>query len=171
MTGRQKYTVADTGAGWVGVLASDSGLLKLTLPQVTSRQAQRQLGGDLAGAVRDDAYFAGLVGRLRGYFSGRRVSFDDRLDLSAATAFQRRVWQLARLIPYGETRSYGWLAESLGRAGAGRAVGQALGRNRLPVIVPCHRVVAKDGSLGGYSGGLDRKISLLRLESGANDSG
>jgi len=78
------------------------------------------------------------------------------------------VWQLTRLIPYGETRSYTWVAEQLGKAGAVRAVGQALARNPLPIIVPCHRVVAKDGKLGGYSGGVEKKDYLLRLESSAN---
>jgi len=108
---------------------------------------------------------------LRDYFAGQRVAFADELDLSRATVFQRGVWQLTRLIPYGETRSYGWVAERLGKAGAGRAVGQALGRNPLPVIIPCHRVVAKDGGLGGYSGGVAEKGYLLRLESAANRGG
>lgn len=167
MSGGLKYTVANVGVGWVGVLGSKSGLLKLTLPQTLAQEAERQLGDRLREAVRSGRFFADLTWRLRSYFAGRRVAFDDRLDLSAATAFQGGVWQLARLIPYGETRSYGWLAERMNKAGAGRAVGQALARNPLPVIVPCHRVVAGDGRLGGYSGGIARKIYLLRLESAA----
>ncbi len=96
--------------------------------------------------------------------AGHKVAFPDALDLSAATSFQRQVWQITRLIPYGETRSYSWLAEQLGKAGAVRAVGQALGRNPLPIIIPCHRVVAKDGQLGGYTGGVEIKRYLLNLE-------
>jgi methylated-DNA-[protein]-cysteine S-methyltransferase len=165
MNGRLSYTVAEVGVGWVGVLASSSGLLRVTLPQVTAGEAERLLGDQLAGAVRDDGLFSGLLPRLRSYFAGSRVAFNDELDLSRATAFQRQVWQMARLIPYGQTRSYGWVAERLGRAGAGRAVGQALAKNPLPVIVPCHRVVAKDGGLGGYSEGVGKKAYLLRLES------
>ena len=171
MTGKLIYAVSNIGVGWVGVLGSNSGLLEVTLPQGAAREAERQLGGGLRGAIRSDDSFADLMERLRSYFSGKRVDFDDELDLSAATAFQRRVWRLARLIPYGETRSYGWVAEKLGKAGAGRAVGQALGRNPLPVIVPCHRVVAKDSKLGGYSGGVAKKRYLLRLESAANQGG
>jgi methylated-DNA-[protein]-cysteine S-methyltransferase len=165
VSGRLKYSVADAGVGWVGLLASDSGLLKVTLPQASAEEAGRLLGDRLKEAARSDRFFADLTGRLESYFAGQRVAFDDELDLSGATAFQGEVWRLARLIPYGETRSYGWLAGRTGKAGAGRAVGQALARNPLLIIVPCHRVVAQDGKLGGYSGGLDRKKFLLRLES------
>jgi methylated-DNA-[protein]-cysteine S-methyltransferase len=146
-------------------LGSNSGLLRITLPQELAQEAERLLGGRLREAIRAGDFFTDLIERLKSYFDGQRVAFNDELDLSLATAFQRGVWQLTRLIPYGETRSYGWVAEQLGKAGAGRAVGQALGRNPLPVIVPCHRVVAKDGGLGGYSGGLAKKGYLLRLES------
>ncbi|NQT30893.1 MAG: methylated-DNA--[protein]-cysteine S-methyltransferase [Deltaproteobacteria bacterium] len=163
-----KYAISNIGAGWVGVLGSNSGLLRVTLPQGTAREVEWRLGDRVKEAMRADDFFGNLLGRLGGYFAGQRVTFADELDLSRATAFQREVWRLTRLIPYGETRSYGWVAEQLGKAGAGRAVGQALGRNPLPVIVPCHRVVAKDGGLGGYSGGVAEKDYLLRLESPAN---
>jgi methylated-DNA-[protein]-cysteine S-methyltransferase len=168
VAGGLRYTVADVGAGWVGLLGSGSGLLKVTLPQASAEEAERLLGDRLRGAARSDGSFSDLVERLRSYFAGQRVAFDDELDLAAATPFQGEVWRLARLIPYGQTRSYRWLAERLAKAGAGRAVGQALARNPLPIVVPCHRVVAQDGKLGGYSGGLDRKRFLLRLESAAS---
>jgi methylated-DNA-[protein]-cysteine S-methyltransferase len=167
VSGGRKYTVANIGAGWVGMLSSNSGLLRVTLPQGTAREAERLLGDRLREAVRANDFFTDLIERLKSYFGGQRVAFNNEIDLSAATAFQREVWQLTRLIPYGETRSYSWVAEKLGKAGAGRAVGQALARNPLPIIVPCHRVVAKDGGLGGYSGGLAKKRYLLRLESAA----
>jgi methylated-DNA-[protein]-cysteine S-methyltransferase len=168
MFGELKYTVSNIGVGWVGVLGSNSGLLKITLPQESAREVERLLGGRVREAVRSSDFFADLLKRLRGYLSGKRPAFNDELDLSAATAFQREVWQLTRLIPYGETRSYGWVADKLGKSGAGQAVGQALARNPLPVIVPCHRVVAKDGGLGGYSGGLAKKRYLLLMESAAD---
>jgi len=98
------------------------------------------------------------------YFTGQRVDFPDRLDLSGATPFQRGVWQAARLIPYGETRSYAWVAGQIGKPKAARAVGQALGRNPLPLIVPCHRVLAADGGIGGFSGGVEMKKYLLAHE-------
>jgi methylated-DNA-[protein]-cysteine S-methyltransferase len=165
VSGGLKYTVANIGVGWVGVLGSNSGLLRITLPQESARGVERLLGDRLREVIRAGDFFTDLIERLKSYFDGQRVAFNDELDLSLATVFQREVWQLTRLIPYGETRSYGWIAERLGRAGAGRAVGQALARNPLPIIIPCHRVVAKDGGLGGYSGGLAKKGYLLRLES------
>jgi len=108
--------------------------------------------------------FEDLVARLRTYFSGHKVSFPDQLDLSGATPFQRQVWEKTRLIPFGETRSYSWVAEQIKQPGAVRAVGQALGRNPLPIIIPCHRVITADGKPGGYTGGLEMKRFLLRLE-------
>lgn len=149
--------------GWVGISGSDSGLLAATPPQSSAQKAERRLGDRLKNATRSEKAFAELIQRLKGYFAGKRVDFPDELELSSATNFQRQVWRLTRLIPYGETRSYGWVAEKLGKRGA-RAVGQALARNPLPVIIPCHRVVAGDGDLGGYSGGVEVKKSLLRLE-------
>jgi methylated-DNA-[protein]-cysteine S-methyltransferase len=148
--------------GWVGLLGSESGLLAATLPQSSAQEAERHLG-DISDAKPSEKPFADLIKRLKAYFSGERVEFPDELDLSGATDFQRQVWRLTWLIPYGETRSYGWLAKRLGKKGA-RAVGQALARNRLPVIIPCHRVVASNGNLSGYSGGVGVKRSLLRLE-------
>ncbi len=102
--------------------------------------------------------------QLKGYFLGRLHSFDLPLDLSAGSLFQQSVWRALLSIPHGATASYGALAAQLGKTSATRAVGAAVGRNPLTIIVPCHRVIGKDGSLTGYAGGLDRKASLLRLE-------
>ena len=143
-------------------MGSSSGLLAATTPQSSAREAEQELG-DISDAKQSEKPFAELIKRLKSYFAGQRVDFPDELDLSSATPFQRQVWRLTRLIPYGETRSYGWIAKRLGKRGA-RAVGQALAKNRLPVIIPCHRVVAGDGGLGGYSGGVRVKRALLRLE-------
>jgi methylated-DNA-[protein]-cysteine S-methyltransferase len=156
------YTISKTDMGWLGLLGSDSGLLAATLPQASAQEAERLLG-EIKNAIPSQKPFADLIKRLKAYFAGQRVAFPDRLDLSWATDFQRQVWRITQNIPYGETRSYGWIAERMGKKGA-RAVGQALSRNRLPVIIPCHRVVAGDGSLSGYSGGVGVKESLLRLE-------
>lgn len=103
------------------------------------------------------------IRQLDAYFAGHLRRFDLPLE-PAGTRFQRQVWAALRQIPYGETRSYGDLARQVGRAGGARAVGQANRNNPIGVIVPCHRVVAADGSLGGYAGGLDRKRRLLALE-------
>ena len=105
--------------------------------------------------------------RFKVYCRGQKAAFPDQLDLSRATPFQCQVWEATRLIPYGETRSYAWVASQVKRPEAARAVGQALGRNPLAIIVPCHRVIASDGKLCGFGGGLEMKEHLLHLEAQA----
>ncbi len=112
---------------------------------------------------RDDAGFADVRDQLAEYFAGRRTSFDLTLRASG-NPLQQAVWQLIAAIPYGATRTYGDLARDLGDRTLAQAVGAACGRNPLPVVVPCHRVVGADGSLVGFGGGLDRKRFLLDLE-------
>lgn len=104
------------------------------------------------------------IDQLQDYFAGLRDAFDLPLDLQCGTAFQQSVWRALLAIPHGGTISYGKLGQHIGRAAAVRAVGAAVGRNPLSVVVPCHRVVGADGSLTGYAGGLERKTALLRLE-------
>ena len=112
---------------------------------------------------RDDAAFADVRAQLDEYFAGSRTSFDLRLH-ATGSPLQLAVWALIADIPYGVTRSYGDLARDLGDRTLAQAVGTACGRNPLPVVVPCHRVVGADGSLVGFGGGLDRKRFLLDLE-------
>lgn len=102
--------------------------------------------------------------QLQAYFAGQLRQFDIPLDLSAGTAFQQSVWQALLAIPFGKTTSYGALSRSIGKPLAVRAVGTAIGRNPIGVIVPCHRVIGADGSLTGYAGGLHRKEAFLKLE-------
>jgi methylated-DNA-[protein]-cysteine S-methyltransferase len=111
--------------------------------------------------------FDTLIEELCRFYSGEVVDFRVALDLSRATPFQRLVWQAARRIPQGHTWSYGQLAVRIGNPRAARAVGQALARNPVPPVVPCHRVVGNRG-LGGFNGGTEMKLWLLALEAGAN---
>jgi len=104
------------------------------------------------------------VKELTDYFAGKRKRFDLPLDLDQGTPFQQAVWQTLRQIPLGASMSYGDLAQSIGRPSAVRAVGAAVGRNPLCIVVPCHRVLGKNGALTGYAAGLERKVALLRLE-------
>ena len=104
------------------------------------------------------------IAQLTEYFGGTRTFFDLPLDLAYGTAFQQTVWQALLAIPQGDTTSYGELSHRIGKPAAVRAVGAAVGRNPVSVIVPCHRVLGADGSLTGYAGGLDRKTALLKLE-------
>ena len=102
--------------------------------------------------------------QLDPYFNRDRKRFHLPLDFSGATQFQKRIFERLIEIPYGRIVSYGDIADELGVAGAARAIGQAVGANPLPIVVPCHRVVRSDGRLGGYSGGLRRKVALLAIE-------
>jgi methylated-DNA-[protein]-cysteine S-methyltransferase len=118
------------------------------------------------GSARDDSaeVLVRAAGQLAAYFAGERETFDLPLDLRG-TPFQQQVWAELRRIPYGTTATYGEIAARLGRTGHGaRAVGVANGRNPIPVIVPCHRVVGASGAMTGYGGGMDRKRTLLDLE-------
>ncbi|MBF8268204.1 MAG: O-6-methylguanine methyltransferase [Dehalococcoidia bacterium] len=165
-----RYTLVDIpGWGWVGILASPRGIRRLTLPQPSPLAALIGLGlakGDMEPGPTLGA-FPDLEHRLEGYFRGERVSFPDALDL-VGTPFQREVWEVVRTIPYRETRSYAWVAHQTGRPGAARSVGQAMGANPVPIIVPCHRVIGTRGDLRGYGGpqGVPLKQRLLEMEYG-----
>ena len=110
------------------------------------------------------------ITQLAEYFAGKRDQFELPLDLRGGTEFQQAVWQALLAIPQGETASYGQVSQRIGKPAAVRAVGAAVGRNPVSIIVPCHRVVGADGSLTGYAGGLDRKTALLKLESALQES-
>lgn len=164
MTQELEYVIFNTDLGWIGILSSVRGLLKVSQPQHSAQEALKLLGEMANYATWSPGRFDDVAERLKAYFSGHRVAFPDELDLSLATPFQRQVWQTTRLIPYSETRSYRWLAEQTGQPRAVRAVGQALARNPVTIIIPCHRVIRSNGGLGGFSGGLEMKRRLLHLE-------
>jgi len=127
-------------------------------------EAQKHHPGELDAPERpDDELLQRAATQLREFFAGTRAHFDLPLDLHGTT-FQRNVWQALLQIGAGTTRSYADLAGALGSANAVRAVGSAIGRNPVLVIVPCHRVIGRDGSMTGYAGGIDRKRALLDLE-------
>jgi O-6-methylguanine DNA methyltransferase len=159
------FTLFDTSLGWMGIVGSPKGLKRVILPQ-KSKEATlyRVMNYGCVVEEQSTTMFGDLPHRLRRYLGGEPVEFPDKLDLVEATHFQYDVWRLVRTIPYGETRSYCWVASRLGMPKAARAVGQALGRNPLPIIIPCHRVINSDGSLGGFGSGLGLKETLLRLE-------
>ncbi len=157
-----KFDMVETSAGWVGIEASESGVKRLTLPTQNRKSDLAEMGIEEQDLTPGAG--GGLGDRLRHYFVGQPVVFKDGIDLTGTTEFQRQVYEAACQIPYGETKSYGQLAEEIGRPGAARAVGQALGANPVPILIPCHRVVAADGGLGGFSGGIKTKEKLLAME-------
>lgn len=160
----QPYTSFKTDSGWIAMLVSPAGIVRLTLPQASEKEAIAEIGPGQDTVRVSFERFDETVSRIRDYFRGKPVDFEDKLDLSAGTVFQRSVWAACRHVPYGETRSYSWIARQIGKPGASRAVGNALGKNPVPIIVPCHRVLAADGGIGGFSGGLKAKRRLLKLE-------
>jgi methylated-DNA-[protein]-cysteine S-methyltransferase len=164
MSSRFKYAIIKIPKGYMGVLNSPRGLVRTTLPQTSPELALESLGKSVTQAILSPDTFKDLAARLNSYFRGEPVVFHCQFDLSSATVFQKQVWETTLLIPYGETRSYAWVADQIGKQGAARAVGQALGRNPLPIIVPCHRVIAGNGTLCGFGGGLEMKQQLLELE-------
>lgn len=118
----------------------------------------------LPGEQGDSPSLDRLERQLADYFQGKRQDFDVPLDF-AGSDFEKSTWRQLLKIPYGETRSYGQIAEIIGKPGASRAVGHANGANPIAVVIPCHRVIRSGGDLGGYGGGIDRKKWLLELES------
>lgn len=170
----QIETPAGCPIGPITAGVTDAGVCLLTLRPVAA--ATEQLDA-LAGHFPDPIEHGDhpLLNRLRteldAYFTGRSAIFEVPLD-TPGTDWERRVWDALRGIPAGETRSYAQIARSLDNPGGSRAVGLANGRNRVAILIPCHRVIASDGSLHGYAGGLDRKQWLLQHEQArGSDSG
>jgi methylated-DNA-[protein]-cysteine S-methyltransferase len=156
----KQHTVIDSPYGPLTLVADDGVLCGLYMTGQRHRPPQETFG------ERDDTPFGDTIDQLEAYFVGGLTDFTLELRLTG-TEFQRRVWEELRKIPYGETRTYGQLADALGHPTASRAVGLANGRNPVGIIVPCHRVVGADGRLTGYGGGLDRKRRLLDFENAA----
>ena len=158
------YDVFPTDMGWVGALASTHGLRRMST-RATPQEALEELGPEATRAVHDPAALAEVRRQVTAYLKGEQISLlDIRLDLDDSPPFFGAAWEACRRIPAGETRSYRWLAAQAGSPRAVRAAGQAMARNPIALVVPCHRVIASDGSLHGYGGGLDQKARLLELE-------
>jgi methylated-DNA-[protein]-cysteine S-methyltransferase len=157
--GMQTHTVMDSPVGPLTLVATDGALSGLYMDEQRHRPLAELFG------PRDDTQTADVKEELAAYFAGELTTFTIKVAF-AGTDFQRRVWTELQQIPYGETTTYGELAERLGRPTAARAVGLANGKNPISIIVPCHRVIGSTGSLTGYGGGLPRKRYLLDFERG-----
>jgi methylated-DNA-[protein]-cysteine S-methyltransferase len=158
--------IFETVLGWMGLVGTRAGLKQVLLPCRSEVELLQMVKGDYREVKPDGGVFGDLPHRLKHYLAGECINFMDELDISNCTDFRQQVWRVTRAIPYGETRSYSWVSTKLGYGPkASRAVGQALGKNPLPILIPCHRVLSADGTLGGFSAGLELKKHLLRLES------
>ena len=151
------YTYMASPIGRLLLTGDDQGLTLISLPEDRYR---REPAPDWRA---DEGPFDAALDQLGEYFAGARTDFDLALA-PRGTPFQRAVWDALRTIPYGETRSYGEIAGTIGKPTASRAVGAANGSNPLPIVVPCHRVIGSTGKLTGFGGGLETKAALLALE-------
>jgi methylated-DNA-[protein]-cysteine S-methyltransferase len=158
------FELTDSPVGALLVAATEHGLCRISFdpdPEGELEWLARSYG---ARVLHSPNPLTRIRRQLDEYFGGMRQDFDFAVDLSALQPFQRRVLEELRRVPYGATDTYGGLAGRIGRPRAARAVGGALNRNPIPIVVPCHRIVGASGSLVGYAGGLERKEQLLALE-------
>lgn len=169
MRTEQETLVSCTIQTPLGTMRLIAGVDGIVLCEFEDRRAlpeeMREIEAEFSSTPREgrNEFTDQLEGELGAYFKGELKDFRTRLS-PFGTPFEHSVWNELLKIPYGETRSYGEIARKVGDAGASRAVGRANGRNRIAIVVPCHRVIAADGTLHGYGGGLDRKRKLLELE-------
>lgn len=163
------YCLFDTAIGITGVAWSEQGLTRLQLPEAGRAATERRLRGHSASIAESQAppQIARAIGAVQKYMAGERIDFSGiKLDLTGVGPFHRSIYEALCRVGWGETTTYGALARQTGDPGASRAVGQAMGRNPVPVIIPCHRVLASGGKPGGFSafGGAITKQRLLALE-------
>lgn len=166
--------IFETTEGFAGVCWNGAGLVALNLPAPTICDAEMELDSDLASLPRKENSGqeepAGKIDiklleeEINDYFSGKRVSLSFPVDWSLFTEFQKKVLQQVYSVPWGQVVSYGQVAAAVGNPRGPRAVGGAVGSNRVLLVVPCHRVIAHDGTIGGFGGGLDWKRRLLKIE-------
>lgn len=159
------YRLIPIDQGWFGFVARQGRLVSTYLPR-RKRDLLERIERDFPGATFDEALMSNLVADVRNYFAGRQVAFRVELDLTEQPPFRRAVLEACRKIPYGKTSSYSELARLAGSPKAVRAAGGTMANNPLPLVIPCHRVLRSDGSIGGFSSpsGLDDKRRMLRLE-------
>ena len=165
-----------TPLGYVFIAKSTHGVCQISFPYPTEKDIVRLIqnnklsrsvhGRTRINIQRNDSLLKYEIDLLKAYFQGKQVDFDFPLDLGGGTPFQILVWNKLREIPYGECRSYAWVAKQIGNPRAVRAVGMANNKNPLPPVIPCHRVIGSDGSLTGYASGLHVKKYLLEMEKG-----
>ncbi len=163
VVGRLFYTIyaSDIGRLWIG--STEKGIIFIRYIHGIPSPAALQALEKQYKVQENRHFFTELISQLDFYFNGQPVHFKTKLDLTG-TPFQKKVWRAVQQIPRGQTKTYGQIASELGSPGASRAIGAANGANPVPILVPCHRVLASGGKLGGYAGGLKVKDALLRLE-------
>ena len=162
-----QYSVFKTPLGWFGILGCEKGLMRICLPMAFKEAVQQRLLSGFETAVPAKKAYRNLESDILSYYKGRPVDFSKvPVCLEGFTAFQQEVLMALRTVKYGKTVSYGDLARLIGNPKASRAIGSVMAQNPLPLIIPCHRVIKQDGSLGYFSGpgGVHTKQHMLKLE-------
>ncbi|HLS03447.1 MAG TPA: methylated-DNA--[protein]-cysteine S-methyltransferase [Actinomycetales bacterium] len=160
------YTTIESPIGELLLAATNTGLVRIVFENGSRDTALEQLNRRVGPVTQDREALANVIQQLQEYFAGNRKEFTLPLDLRLATGFRRTALEHLRTVPYGETESYAEVAEAVGSPRAMRAVGSACANNPIPLVIPCHRVVRSDGTMGGYGGGLGIKERLLDMERG-----
>jgi methylated-DNA-[protein]-cysteine S-methyltransferase len=163
---KSAFIIFQVKIGWMGLVGNEKGVQRIFLPGLRKEELRQRILAEFPEGHEGAAFLGQAKKELTEYFSGRRVRFDFPRELSGATPFQKRAYKIMGTIPFGEVRTYRWLAQKIGNPKALRAVGGANAKNRWPLAIPCHRVVGSDGRLTGFSapGGLALKSRLLEFE-------
>lgn len=160
-----KYSIFKTALGFMGAVASDQGLHMVILPKPSELAVKQELEKHYTDElIRDEQAFTSITKKIKEHLNGKKIVYKEKFDAGGATPFELKVWDITYGIPFGEVRSYEWIARQMGNPKEVRAVGRALKHNRLPIIIPCHRVINKSGDLGGFAGGVELKRKLLKIE-------
>lgn len=159
-----EYAVCGSSIGNVVLIAKSGRLIALKITQEDEYKLIRSLTLRYPESVRAERPFKKVRFLLDRYLRGERIDFDIPIDVSAETQFTQKVLRVLQSIPYGEVRSYLWVGKQIGYTMAARAIGQAVKRNPIPIIIPCHRVIREDGTIGGFSQGINIKRRLLAIE-------
>lgn len=163
-----KYDVFETEMGWVAAVANDEGVVRMSLPEKALQQAYDHVRPEIEHAELEPEALADVREKVQAYCAGKPVDLTSiRIDMSSMSPFFRKAREACRSIPAGETRTYAWLADQAGNVRAARGAGQAMAKNPVALLVPCHRVIGSDGQLHGFGGGIGipMKEQLLRMES------
>jgi methylated-DNA-[protein]-cysteine S-methyltransferase len=159
-----EYTFFESQTGMISVVLKNGKIIRLDIRPENTYEAKKRLSALYPDGVQSDKPFRKIRLLLDRYLKGEEVKFDIDIDISGSSPFTRKVLLELRKIPYGRLQSYLSIGKQLGYPMAARAIGQAVGRNPIPIIIPCHRVIREDGSLGGFSLGKEIKKRLLVLE-------
>jgi methylated-DNA-[protein]-cysteine S-methyltransferase len=160
----EHFVVYESSIGYIIIVTRNGKVINLDITDRGMYRARKMVSSLYPEATEAMAPFKTIRTLLDRYLQGREVDFEVEVDISHLGAFTQKVLHELRKIPRGEVRTYGWLAKKIGKPGAARAVGQALKRNPIPIIIPCHRIIRDDGTIGGFSMGVNIKERLLALE-------